>query len=83
MRQFTDKTVPPRFITPIPEGAITATRSVGKVAAMLGRRQTFYQREIAARITARWPNGDPVFTSIFVSFQRQTGKTTGVMDIAA
>ena len=83
MRKFTDKTIPPRFITPIPEGAIVSTRSVDKVAALLGRRQTFYQKEISARITARWPNGDPVFTSIFVSFQRQTGKTTGVMDVAA
>ena len=83
MRKFTDKTIPPRYITPIPEGAIVSTRSVDKVAALLGRRQTFYQREISARITARWPNGDPVFTSIFVSFQRQTGKTTGVMDVAA
>ena len=80
MRTWLPGRVEPRYLTPIPEGAIVDLRAVKKVAALMGRRPTFYQVEILERLIARWPDGTPVFTTILVSFPRQTGKTTCIMD---
>ena len=80
MRKWLPGRVEPRYLTPIPEGAIVDLRAVKKVAAIMGRQPTFYQVEILERLVAKWPDGTPVFTTILVSFPRQTGKTTCIMD---